>query len=80
MRVEPKQRLIDYFSEIEAAISSVLGALRHRQQPQDVHFHLALKACRDGTRLAEESVISRKEQEGLPEVEEQVRAVGEPQP
>lgn len=47
------QRLIDYFAEIAACLDSISGALRHRQQPQDYHFHTALKACRDGTSLAQ---------------------------
>lgn len=46
--VEPFQRVVDYFAEIADCLGSIQGALRHRQQPQDVHFHLALKACRDG--------------------------------
>jgi hypothetical protein len=43
-----REALEDAFAEIEYCINSVQGALRHRQQPQDYHFHTALKACRDG--------------------------------
>ncbi len=53
-----EQRLIDYFAEIESCIDSIGGALRHRQQPQDYHFHTALKACRDGTDFVRRSVGS----------------------
>lgn len=51
MAVVPRERMVDFFAEIDAAIVSVQGALRHYKQPQDVHFHLALKACRDGTAM-----------------------------
>lgn len=51
MAVVPVDRMRDYFAEVEAAITSVQGALRHYKQPQDVHFHLALKACRDGSAM-----------------------------
>jgi len=54
-------RLIDYFAEIESCLISISGALRHRKQPQDVHFHLALKACRDGTDL-----VNRINEDSLP--------------
>lgn len=47
------QLMIDHFAEIEACLVSIQGALRHRQHPQDVHFHRALKACRDGTNALE---------------------------
>lgn len=40
--------LDDLFAEIEDAVTSIQGALRHYQQPQDFHFHKALKACGDG--------------------------------
>lgn len=53
-RVSPqsdKQRLIDFFAEIEACLCSIQGALRHYQQPQDFHFHRALDACRKGIDL-----------------------------
>lgn len=45
------ERLVDYFAEIQDCIMSIQGALRHRQQPQDFHFHKAEKACRDGVDL-----------------------------
>jgi hypothetical protein len=48
------QRMTDVFAEIADCIGSVQGALRHYQQPQDVHFHRALKACRDGTAAVRE--------------------------
>jgi len=50
-RIVPVERMVDYFAEIEAAITSIQGALRHYKQPQDVHFHFALKACRDGVAM-----------------------------
>lgn len=46
-------RLRDYFAEAKDAIEHIQGALRHRQQPQDVTFHRALKALRDGIELSE---------------------------
>ena len=53
-----EQRLIDYFAEIQDCIASIQGALRHRQQPQDFHFHKAEKACRDGAAFVQRSVGS----------------------
>lgn len=47
-------RLIDYFAEIDAAVLSINAALRHYKQPQDVHFHMTFKACRDGSSLVRE--------------------------
>lgn len=64
MAVVPRDRMVYFFAEIDAAIVSVQGALRHYQQPQDVHFHLALKACRDGTAILAASPS------GKPEVKE----------
>lgn len=45
---DARQKLVDYFATIQDCIRSIQGALRHRQQPQDYHFHTAEKACRDG--------------------------------
>jgi hypothetical protein len=59
------QRIEDAFAEISACIDSVQGALRHYQQPQDVHFHLALKACRDGTAAASEITRLQDDNRGL---------------
>lgn len=42
------QQLDDCFAEIEDCLVNIQGALRHRQQPQDFHFHKALHAARDG--------------------------------
>jgi len=45
------EALADFFAEIQDCVESIQGALRHYQQPQDYHFHKALKACRDGAAL-----------------------------
>lgn len=59
--VVDRDRMIDFFAEIDAAIVSVQGALRHYKQPQDVHFHMALKACRDGTDMLRPALPPSKE-------------------
>jgi hypothetical protein len=41
-------KIEDFFAEAQDAVEHIQGALRHRQQPQDVTFHRALKALRDG--------------------------------
>lgn len=56
MCVVKKQSMEDHFAEIESCITSVQGALRHYQQPQDVHFHRALKACREGIAMLTKKV------------------------
>lgn len=50
-RVVKTQRLVDYFAEIDDAATSITGALRHYQHPQDVHFHRIFKACRDAQNM-----------------------------
>lgn len=51
MSNERERALDDHFAEAQDAIEHIQGALRHRQQPQDVTFHRALKAIRDGRAL-----------------------------
>lgn len=50
--------LTDYFAEIEECLSTIQSTLRHRQQPQDVTFHRALKACRNGKDLLQSRRLS----------------------
>lgn len=47
LAVVDRQQHIDWIAEAEDRVNTIHATLRHRQQPQDVTFHLAQKALRD---------------------------------
>lgn len=44
--------MLDFLETAKAKVETIQATLRHRQQPQDVTFHLCLKALRDAIDMA----------------------------